>query len=148
MDRRDRGLLPRPEEEDMAVQTRRLRPIWQAKIRRAILPRYFRLSGKAFFLLIVLAAALLALMALAQTGRVVAADWQLRKLKGDERELLWQREELFRQIAEAANPAELERWALAHGLEPVKPEDLVFIPLSVEGLSRDEGSGFPLAGRP
>lgn len=132
----------------MAVQTRRLRPIWQAKTRRAVLPRYFRLSGKAFFLLVSLAAALLALMALAQTGRVVAAGWQLRELEKKEQELLWEREELLRQIAETANPAELERWALAHGLEPVKPEDLVFIPLPSEALSQDEETGFPLARKP
>lgn len=132
----------------MAVQTRRFRPIWQAKIRRAVLPRYFRLSGKAFFLLIVLAASLLALMALAQTGRVVAAGQQLRELQMREQELLWEREELLRQIAEAANPAELERWAQEYGLEPVKPGDLIFIPLPSEGLSQDKESRSPLAGKP
>ncbi len=132
----------------MAVQTRHFRPIWQAKIRRAVLPRYFRLGGKAFFLLIVLAASLLALMALAQTGRVVAASWQLRELEEKEQELLWEREELLLQIAEAANPAELERWALAHGLEPISPEDMIFIPLLPEGLFQNEGSSLPRAGKP
>lgn len=130
----------------MAVQTQHFRPLWQAKIRRAILPRYFRLSGKAFFLLIVLAASLLALLALAQTGRVVAAGWQLRELQKKEQELLWEQEELFHQIAETISPAELERWALANDLEPVKPEDMVFIPIPPEGLSQDEGSGSSLGG--
>ncbi len=130
----------------MAVQTQHFRPLWQAKIRRAILPRYFHLSGKAFFLLIVLAASLLALLALAQTGRVVAAGWQLRELQKKEQELLWEQEELFHQIAETIGPAELERWALANDLEPVKPEDMVFIPLPPEGLSQDEEGGSPMAG--
>ena len=126
----------------MAVQVRHLRPIWRAKARREILPRYFRLSGKAFFLLVVLAASLLAL---AQTGRVVGTAWQLQELQKEEEKLLWEREELLHQIALAANPAELERWALAHGLEPMKPEDLVFIPAAA---SLDGEATSPVAVKP
>jgi hypothetical protein len=129
----------------MAVQVRHLRPIWRAKARREILPRYFRLSGKAFFLLVVLAASLLALLALAQTGRVVGTAWQLQELQKEEENLLWEREELLHQIALAANPAELERWALAHGLEPMKPEDLVFIPAAA---SLDGEATSPVAVKP
>ncbi|MGB9722870.1 MAG: hypothetical protein ACP5OO_01840 [Chloroflexia bacterium] len=132
----------------MAVQTRHLRPLWQARIRRAILPRYFRLSGKAFFLLIVLAASLLALLALAQTGRVVAVAWQLRRLQQDRQELLWQREALLRQIAEAVHPAQVERWALEHGMEPMGPEDQVFIPMAPERLSQGNRSEPALAVQP
>lgn len=113
----------------MATRSKRLRPILRAQKRRSVMPAYFDLSGKGLFLLVVLAASLLALLALAQTGRVVATGARLRGLQEREEELLWEQEALLGEIAKAADPAELEQWALDNDMEPLSPGDLIFLPV-------------------
>jgi hypothetical protein len=106
-----------------------IKPIVRAQKRRRMLPWYFDLSGKGLFLLVVLGACLLALLALAQTGRVVAAGYQLRELQKQEKELLWEQESLLDQIAEASDPAALAAWAKEAKMEIVRPQDMTAIPL-------------------
>jgi len=105
------------------------KPISRAQKRRRMLPWYFDLGGKGLFLLVVLGASLLALLALAQTGRVVAAGYHLRELQRQEKELLWEQESLLAQIAQAADPAALAQWAREAKMALVKPQDLTAIPL-------------------
>ncbi len=111
----------------MTTIQKRLRPILQAQKRRSTLPWYFELSGKGLFLLIVLAASLLALLALAQTGRVVSVAYRLKDLEHQEMQLLWEQETLLEQIAHELDPAALESWAQEHGMVPVEPEDITFL---------------------
>jgi hypothetical protein len=105
------------------------KPISRAQKRRRMLPWYFDLGGKGLFLLVVLGASLLALLALAQTGRVVATGYHLRELQQQEKELLWKQESLLAQIAQAADPAALDQWARDAKMESVKPQDMTAIPL-------------------
>lgn len=112
------------------------KPISRARKRRHMLPWYFDLSGKGLFLLVVLAASLLALLALAQTGRVVAIGYHLRELQKQEKELLWEQEELLEQIAQATDPAALERWAREAKMELLAPQDITAIPLAQGDLSQ------------
>lgn len=104
-----------------------IKPIVRAQKRRRVLPWYFDLSGKGLFLLVVLGASLLALLALAQTGRVVAAGYQLRELQKQEKELLWEQESLLEQIAQAADPAALAQWAKETKMEVIRPQDMTAI---------------------
>ncbi len=111
----------------MATRMRHFRPIVHAHKRRSILPWYFDLSGKGLFILVIVGASLLALLALAQTGRVVATGYRLGQLQEQEKELLWKQEELLLKIAEAMSPAALEEWACQNGLVPLKPERIIAI---------------------
>ena len=113
----------------MASKTQHLKPLSRAQKRRHMLPWYFDLGGKGLFVLVVLAASLLALLALAQTGRVVATAYQLRELQKQEKELLWEQESLLEQIAQAADPAALDQWAREANMELVKAQDIAVIPL-------------------
>jgi heme exporter protein D len=104
-----------------------LQPLLQAQKRRAVLPWYFDLGGKAAFLVVALAACLLALIALAQTGRVVSLSYDIRQLKGEEQQLIWEREDLLARLARAQDPATLEQWARENGMEPLAPGDVTFV---------------------
>ena len=123
------------------------KPISRARKRRHMLPWYFDLSGKGLFVLVVLAASLLALLALAQTGRVVATGYHLRALQKQEKELLWEQESLLNQIAQANDPAALERWAREAEMELYKPQDITAIPL-VEGDLTQAHAAVPVAEEP
>ncbi|MBN1483511.1 MAG: hypothetical protein JXA37_02210 [Chloroflexia bacterium] len=122
----------------MSGARRRLKPLRQAQQRRSVLPWYFDLSGNTLFLLIVLAASLLALLALAQTGRVVSLGARLKELQLEEEELLWQQEHVLQQIAEAADPAELEAWAKENGMVELDPADVLYLPAPKETFLRLE----------
>ena len=117
-----------------------LKPIKRAQKRRRMLPWYFDLSGKGLFLLVVLGASLLALLALAQTGRVVATGYHLRELQKQEKELLWEQESLLEQIAASADPAALEQYARAEKMDLLTPQGLVPIPLLQGDLSQTFGT--------
>jgi hypothetical protein len=114
------------------------KPISRARKRRLTLPGYFDLGGKGLFLLVVLAASLLALLALAQTGRVVATGYHLRELQKQEKDLLWEQESLLDQIARATDPANLEQMAQKAEMETLKPQDITAIPLVQSDLSQIE----------
>ena len=116
----------------MTTRTQRLKPLVRAQRRRSVLPWYFDLSGKGLFLLVVLAASLLALLALAQTGRVVSVGYSLKELERQEEDLLWEQEHLLQQIAEALDPAMLEQWAKDHGMVLLEPGDVHFLPVPGE----------------
>lgn len=116
----------------MATKTYRLKPILQAQHRRSVLPWYFDLSGKGLFLLVILAASLLALLALAQTGRVVSVGYHLKDLEMREEELLWEQEQLLQQIADACDPADLEQWAEENGMMLLEPGDIMFLQIPTE----------------
>lgn len=117
------------------------KPISRARKRRLIMPWYFDLSGKGLFLLVVLAASLLALLALAQTGRVVSTGYHLRELQKQEKALLWDQESLLSQIAQAADPAALEQWAREAKMESFQPQDITAIPLVEGALSQAHTAG-------
>jgi hypothetical protein len=112
------------------------KPISRARKRRHVLPWYFDLSGKGLFLLVVLAASLLALLALAQTGRVVSIGYHLRELQSQEKELLWEQERLLNEIAQATDPAALDQWAQEAKMELLTPQDITSIPLVQGDLSQ------------
>jgi hypothetical protein len=111
----------------MATKNKRLRPISQAQHRRSVLPWYFDLSSKGLFLLIILAASLLALLALAQTGRVVGVGYRLKALQEQEADLIWEQEEILQEIAREADPAVLDKWAKDQGMEEIEVGDVVFL---------------------
>lgn len=113
----------------MTTKSQVLRPLVQAQRRRAVLPWYFDLGGKAVFFLVATGACLLALLALAQTGRVVSLAYDIRQLKNEEQRLIWEREELLGRIAQSQDPAALEQWAREHGMEPLAPGDVSFLVL-------------------
>ncbi len=131
----------------MTTRTRRLRPLFQALKRRSILPAYFDLSGKGLFLLVVLGASLLGLLALAQAGRVVAVGHEMKQLQKAEENMLWEQESLLEEIARSNDPEVLELWALEQGMEPMTLEDISFIPLPPLPL-RSSASTSSLAERP
>jgi hypothetical protein len=126
---------------------KQFKPIRRARKRRHMLPWYFDLSGKGLFLLVVLAASLLALLALAQTGRVVATGYHLRELQKQEKELLWEQESLLNQIARANDPAALEQWAQEAEMQLYQPQDITAIPL-VEGDLSQGYTAVPIAEEP
>jgi len=111
----------------MTTRTTHLRPLVHAQRRRSILPWYFDLSGKGLFLLVALGVSLLALLALAQTGRVVTANYRVLELQKREQNLLWEQEALLGRLARTEDPANLEQWARANGMEPLAPGDVVFL---------------------
>ncbi len=119
----------------MASKTQHLKPLSRAHQRRSRLPWYIDLNGKWLFVLVVMGAALLGLLALAQTGRVVTAGYHLRMLQDQEKELLWEQEDLLKQIAQATDPAELEKKALEWQMVPVVPQEMTAIPLVHGDLS-------------
>lgn len=131
----------------MTTRGKRLRPLFRAQRRRSVLPWYFDLSGKGLFLLVVLGACLLALMALAQTGRVVSVGYHLNALEEEREELLWEREDLWAQIGAASDPALLEQWAIQNGMELLTADDLVFIPAPEEWLPEGGSSSSVADGR-
>jgi hypothetical protein len=126
---------------------KQFKPISRARKRRHMLPWYFDLSGKGLFLLVVLAASLLALLALAQTGRVVATGYHLRELQKQEKELLWEQESLLNQIAQANDPAALEQWAREAEMELYQAQDITAIPLVAGDLSQGY-TAVPIAEEP
>ncbi len=130
----------------MTTRSQVLRPLVQAQKRRAILPWYFDLGGKAVFFLVATGACLLALLALAQTGRVVSLAYDIRQLKNEEQRLIWEREELLGRLALSQDPAALEAWAREHGMEPLAPEDVSFVVLP-SGWS-EANAGAALAEQP
>jgi len=124
----------------MATRPRVLRPIVRAQRRRSILPWYFDLSGKGLFLLVALGVSLLALLALAQTGRVVTANYQVRELQRQEQNLLWERETLLARLSRIEDPANLERWARANGMEPLAPGEVLFLTVPLDTASAEAAS--------
>ncbi len=131
----------------MANKTQQLRPISRAHKRRSRLPWYFDLNGKWLFVLVVVGAMLLGLLALAQTGRVVMAGYHLRQLQLQEKDLVWEQEELLKQIAQATDPAKLEQWARDQHMLPLQPQDLTIVPLVRDALSNMSASK-PIAEQP
>ncbi len=131
-----------------AIAKQHLRPIFRALKRRSILPGYFDLNGKGLFVLVVLGASLLALLALAQTGRVVSVAYQMKDLQKQEQQLRWEQEDLLEQIARATNPVTLEQWAREHKMEPLVPGDTAYIPLPQELNRQADQPQPPLASQP
>ncbi len=131
----------------MASKTQHLKPLSRAHKRRLRLPWYIDLNGKWLFVLVVVGAALLGLLALAQTGRVVTAGYHLRELQEQEKQLLWEQEDLLNQIAQATDPAALEQWAQENKMIRVNPEEFATIPLVRSDLSA-AGTLKPIAQQP
>jgi len=133
----------------MATKAKRLQPLVRAQKRRSILPWYFDLSGKGLFLLVVLGASLLGLLALAQAGRVVSVGYQLKALQQQEKELRWEQEDLLAGIAEARDPEMLEAWATSAEvqMEELTLGDISFIYVPEE-LPTLEELGAPIAEQP
>jgi len=122
-----------------------LQPIRRAQRRRSVLPAYFDLGGKGLFILVVLAASLLALLALAQTGQAVAVGYDLRRIQRDERSLRWEREALLKDLATTIDPARLYEWAEEHDWRWLRPQEVIYVPLV--GDTTAEGS-VPVASEP
>lgn len=131
----------------MANNKQHLKPISRAQQRRSRLPWYFDLNGKWLFVLVAVGAALLGLLALAQTGRVATAAYQLRQLQDKEKALLWEQEDLLKQIARAADPAALEEWARKQDMVPLRPQDITAVPL-VRGDLSGIADSKPIAEQP
>lgn len=110
----------------MTTKTRRLHPLVRAQKRRSVLPWYFDLGGRGLFLLVILGTAVLALMALAQTGRVVTVGYHLKDLDRQKEQLLWRKEALLEEIARARDPALLAAWADEQEMELLTPDKLSF----------------------
>jgi hypothetical protein len=124
----------------MTTRTHRLRPLFRAQKRRSVLPWYFDVGGKGLFLLVILGTAVLALMALAQTGRVVTVGYHLKDLDQRKEELLWEKEALLEQLALAQDPAFLSEWALENGMEVLTPDRMTFSPPLAEWPSQIEAA--------
>lgn len=121
----------------MAVhENQPLQPLRRAQRRRSILPAYFDLSGRGLFVLVVLAASLLALLALAQTGQAVAVGYDLRKMQQAERSLRWEREALLRDLAATIDPARLDQWAAEHDWRWLRPQEIIYVPLVGDTAAR------------
>lgn len=110
-----------------------LQPLRRAQRRRSILPAYFDLGGKGLFILVVLAASLLALLALAQTGQATAVGYELYKMQQDERNLRWEREALLEQLAKTIDPADLHRFAQERDWRWLRPQEIIFVPRPANG---------------
>ncbi|MGC8873199.1 MAG: hypothetical protein ACP5SI_01965 [Chloroflexia bacterium] len=121
----------------MTTRGQVLQPLLQAQKRRAVLPWYFDLGSKTVFFLVAIGACLLALLALAQTGRVVSLSYDIRQLKTEEQRLNWEREDLLARLATSQDPALLEQWARENGMEPLTPADVSFFstPMGWSGRS-------------
>jgi hypothetical protein len=113
----------------MTTRTRHLRPLARAQKRRSILPAYFDLRGKGLFILVVLGASLLGLLALAQAGRTVSVGYQLKDLQKEEARLRWEKEDLLGQIAKVTDPETVQGWATTQGMTLTRLQDITFIPL-------------------
>lgn len=122
-----------------------LQPIRRAQRRRSVLPAYFDLGGKGLFILVVLAASLLALLALAQTGQAVAVGYDLRRMQWDERNLRWEREALLEDLAATIDPARLDQWAAEHDWRWLRPQEVIYVPLVGDTAA---GGGVTVADEP
>jgi hypothetical protein len=111
----------------MAVNTRRIFPLRQAKQRRGELPRYLRLDGSRYLLGAVLILCLVSLIALGQTGLVATKGYAIAQLEQERTTLLRERSQLQLRLAAAKSLERIERRAGELGLRPLTREQSRYI---------------------
>jgi hypothetical protein len=134
----------------MAVNTRRLFPLQQAKVRRGAVTRYFELDGCRYLLGAVVLLCLVSLIALGQTGVVATKGYAISQLEQERIVLMRERTQLQLRLAAAQSLSRVQQRASALGLRPMTEDQAVYVvvpdqmilpaPPSVEGMAAPEGN--------
>lgn len=111
----------------MAVNTRRIFPLQQAKERRGSVSRYLELDGSRYLLGAIILLCLVSLIALAQTGVVATKGYEISQLEQERVQLLRERSQLQMRLAAAQSLHEVQRRALVLGLKPMTEEQAIYM---------------------
>jgi hypothetical protein len=111
----------------MAVNSRRIWPIQNAKLRRVELSRYLALDGSRYLLGAVLILCLVSLIALGQTGLVATRGYAIAQLETQRTDLLRERTQLQLRLAAARSLDTIEHRARDLGLRPITRDQTRYI---------------------
>ena len=111
----------------MAVNTRPLFPLRQAKARRSTTGRYFDLDGSRYLLGAVVILCLVSLIALGQTGVVATKGYAITQLESTRTTLLRERSQLQLRLAAAKSLDHIQQRAEAIGLRPMTDDQARYI---------------------
>jgi hypothetical protein len=111
----------------MAVNTRRIYPLQQAKVRRGALGRYLELDGSRYLLGAIVILCLVSLIALGQTGMVATKGYAIAELEQERTILLRERTQLQLRLAAARSLERVQRRAPALGLRPITKDQVRYI---------------------
>jgi|GEM_PF-326616 hypothetical protein len=111
----------------MAVNTRRIFPLQQAKERRGSVSRYLELDGSRYLLGAIILLCLVSLIALAQTGVVATKGYEISQLEQERVQLLRERSQLQMRLAAAQSLHEVQRRALVLGLKPMTEDQAIYM---------------------
>lgn len=111
----------------MAVNTRRIFPLQQAKARRGTVTRYLDLDGSRYLLGAIVLLCLVSLIALGQTGVVATKGYAISQLEQERTHLLRERTQLQLRLAAAQSLDRVQQRADALGMRPITEEQAVYI---------------------
>lgn len=111
----------------MAVNTRRIFPLQQAKERRGSVSRYLELDGSRYLLGAIILLCLVSLIALAQTGVVATKGYEISQLEQERVLLLRERSQLQMRLAAAQSLQEVQQRSLALGLRPMTEDQAIYM---------------------
>jgi len=111
----------------MAVNTRRIFPLQQARARRGVVTRYFELDGSRYLLGAIVLLCLVSLIALGQTGVVATKGYAISQLEQERTHLLRERTQLQLRLAAAQSLDRVQQKAGALGLRPMTESQAVYI---------------------
>jgi hypothetical protein len=111
----------------MAVNTRRIFPLQQAKERRGSVSRYLELDGSRYLLGAIILLCLVSLIALAQTGVVATKGYEISQLEQERVMLLRERSQLQMRLAAAQSLQEVQQRSLALGLRPMTEDQAIYM---------------------
>lgn len=111
----------------MAVNTRRIFPLQQAKERRGSVSRYLELDGSRYLLGAIILLCLVSLIALAQTGVVATKGYEISQLEQERVLLLRERSQLQMRLAAAQSLQQVQQRALTLGLRPMTEDQAIYM---------------------
>ncbi|MGQ9927720.1 MAG: hypothetical protein ACUVS4_12735 [Chloroflexaceae bacterium] len=113
----------------MAVNSRRISSIEDARARRLALPRYLRLDGARYLLGLVFLLCLMSLIVLVQTGVVATRGYAISTLEAQKVNLLRERTRLQERQARAQSLERIRRRAEQIGMRPVQEQQIRYVAL-------------------
>ncbi|MCU0491831.1 MAG: hypothetical protein MUD01_09605 [Chloroflexaceae bacterium] len=122
----------------MAVTSKRISTIQQARRRRLELPRYLKLDGSRYLLGVIVILALMSLIALAQTGVVATKGYAIAELQRDLTNLQRERNQLLLRQAEAQSLEKVRARAETLGMRQIQPDQVRY--LNVQPLAAQQAS--------
>jgi hypothetical protein len=132
----------------MAVNTRRIFPLQQAKARRGAVARYLELDGSRYLLGAIVLLCLVSLIALGQTGVVATKGYAISQLEQERTQLMRERTQLQLRLAAAQSLDRVQQKAGALGLRPMTEDQAVYIIVPPSALPTTTPVGQPAAKQP